>query len=70
MGVMAGIPDILLCCARGSFHGFFFELKAGKNKPSDIQTEWHQALKAQGYYVGWGSGDIAKKKIVNYLRLK
>lgn len=55
-GRKRGVPDICLPCPRGQFHGFYGELKVGKNKPSPEQKQWVDALQKQGYYVvvRWG----------------
>ena len=36
-GRKPGIPDLCLPLARGGYHGFYGELKVGKNKPSTPQ---------------------------------
>lgn len=67
-GVRAGIPDLFLPVPRGGHHGMYIELKAGKNKPTDMQLWWIEKLKQQGYQVcvcyGW---EEAKDKILSYL---
>lgn len=47
LGVTPGVPDIFI---PSSNHGFFCELKAGKNKPTQTQTEMMQKLNDLGYY--------------------
>ncbi len=68
-GVRAGVPDICLPVARGGFHGLFVELKYGRNKATDRQTAWLDALRSQGYLavecVGW---DTAREVITKYLK--
>lgn len=68
MGVKRGVPDICLPVARLGFHGFYLELKFGRNKPTDEQTAWLNALSEQGYCVdvsyGWQE---AAHKLVRYL---
>lgn len=68
-GVRAGVPDICLPVARGGFHGLFVELKYGRNKATDRQTAWLNALRSQGYLavecVGW---DTAREVITKYLK--
>lgn len=68
MGVKAGVPDIFLPLARGSYHGLFIELKAAGGKPSEKQKECIEFLKTQGYRVeicyGW---ENASKVITEYL---
>ena len=68
-GVRAGVPDICLPVARGGFHGLFVELKYGRNKATDRQMAWLDALRSQGYLavecVGW---DTAREVITKYLK--
>ena len=70
-GVKAGVPDLCLPVARGRYHGLYIEMKYGKNKPSEEQNKWLDALSKQGYAVavcyGWES---AQKVITKYLNLK
>ena len=68
MGVRAGYPDLLLDVPRGGYHGLRIELKAGKGRTSDAQTEWIAFLRAAGYAVhvcyGWPAAAIV---ILEYL---
>lgn len=48
-GVKAGVPDICLPVARHGFHGLYIEMKAGKNRPSEYQSQWLKSLGEQGY---------------------
>ncbi len=68
-GVKAGVPDICLPCPSGGFHGLYIELKAGKNKTTDYQDEWLEALSKQGYKTavcyGW---EQASEVILNYIK--
>jgi len=48
-GVKSGVPDICLPVARQGYHGLYIELKIKKNKPSDNQKAWLEALSEQGY---------------------
>lgn len=50
-GVKAGVPDVFLPVARMGYHGFYIEMKVGKNKTSIEQDVWLTALKAEGYMV-------------------
>lgn len=56
-GVKAGVPDLVLPVARGGYHGLYIELKAGKNKPTELQKWWLEKLQEQGYFTkvcyGW-----------------
>lgn len=47
-GAKAGVPDIHLPVARQGYHSLWIELKYGKNKPSDEQEVWLNALNEQG----------------------
>lgn len=48
-GVLAGVPDLFIAVSRGSYSGLFVEMKAGKNKPTDEQTDVMQRLCEAGY---------------------
>ena len=70
-GVKAGVPDLCLPVPARSFHGLYIEMKFGKNKPTEKQTEWLEALNAQGYAVsvcyGW---EQAQKVLCWYLNIR
>lgn len=69
-GVKAGVPDLFLPVSRGGYHGLFIELKYGKNKPTEKQTEWLTNLNEQGYAVAVCYGcNEASEKILKYLKL-
>lgn len=69
-GVKSGVPDVTLPVARGGYHGLYIELKVKKNKPTENQKKWIEALKQNGYFVvvcyGWVD---ASEKILEYLGL-
>ncbi len=50
-GVKPGYPDLALHVARDGYFGLFIELKRWPNKPTDLQAEWHEALRAEGHRV-------------------
>lgn len=57
-GVVKGMPDLILCCARSGRHGLYIELKRAKGgRVSQSQRELFPLLEAQGYGVavchGW-----------------
>ncbi len=56
-GVKAGVPDLCLPVARGSFHGLYIELKTERGKPTKTQKLWIERLIKQGYFAkvcyGW-----------------
>lgn len=70
-GVKAGVPDLVLPVPRGGYHGLYIELKAGKNKTTELQNWWLHKLAEQGYFVtvcyGW---EAAVRTLSNYLDLK
>ena len=67
-GVRKGVLDLLLPVARGGFHGFFIEMKYGKNKPSDDQLEFAEAMKNEGYCVAvFWDWEEAAEAITQYL---
>lgn len=49
-GMRAGVPDLCLPVPRGGYHGLYIEMKYGKNKPTQAQNEWLDALREQGYF--------------------
>jgi hypothetical protein len=68
-GVKAGVPDLCLPVARGQYHGLYIELKRHRGgRTSDHQSEWLDALSAQGYKAalcyGW---EQAAGTIIEYL---
>ena len=68
-GVKAGVPDIMLPAARAGYHGLYIELKRQRGgRKSDHQSEWLDALSAQGYKAalcyGW---EQAAGTIIEYL---
>jgi hypothetical protein len=68
-GVKAGVPDLCLPVARNGFHGLYIEMKYGRNKTTDSQDEWLEALKEQGYFttVCYGAEE-AERIIARYLQ--
>lgn len=51
MGVKAGVPDILLPLRTPQYGAGWWELKVGRNKPTEEQLEWRALLRACGHYV-------------------
>jgi len=49
LGMREGFPDLFLPVACRGYHGFFIEMKYGKNKPTKDQVKWLSTLKAEGY---------------------
>lgn len=67
-GVKSGVCDLFLPVARRGCHGFFLELKVGKNKPTPDQMKFIMAMQVQGYAAWWFVGwEDAWKALVQYL---
>lgn len=49
-GLLVGCPDWHLPVARGGYHGFWMELKIGKNQPSPMQVAVMNMLRMEGHY--------------------
>lgn len=50
-GVKAGVSDIFVPLPRGVYHGLYIEMKVGRNKPTEKQTEFLEYARGQGYAV-------------------
>lgn len=48
-GVVSGVPDLMLSLARNEWHGFYIEMKVGKNKLTENQEKFFQHAKKNGY---------------------
>ena len=48
-GVLAGMPDLIIPCARKGYNGLFIEMKYGKNRLSPSQIEVMIKLRKEGY---------------------
>lgn len=75
-GVRPGVPDMFLPVARGGYHGLFLEMKTEANRPkrggkgglSDLQLDWIERLKTQGYAVRVCYGfEEARNALIQYL---
>ena len=76
-GVKPGVPDLFLPVARHGHHGLFFEMKTENHRPkregskgglSDLQIDWLENLRAQGYKAEVAYGrDEAIKMLTDYL---
>ena len=49
-GVRAGVPDLCIPVAKGSYHGLYIEFKSPEEKPSKDQKELLQGLQEAGYF--------------------
>lgn len=71
MGVRAGFPDLILCVARGKYHGLFIELKTAKGRQTENQKGFQKALEAQGYrYEVVRSLDEFRRIVTQYMNEK
>ena len=72
MGVKAGVPDLFLPVARGTWHGLFIEMKRRKGgRVSPEQEDWMQALVFQGYAAIVCHGmEEAAREIAHYLEME
>lgn len=70
-GMLKGSHDLRLPVPRGGFTGLSIELKIGKNKPTDEQIEYGEALIEQGWKVLyiWDDWEEVKDEIERYMRL-
>lgn len=68
MGVQDGLPDLLLYVPAGAYVCGWWELKIGRNKPTERQLEQHAKLRSLGHYVQtyWHWAEAAQD-IVRYL---
>lgn len=70
-GVKSGVPDVVLPCPRGTYHGLYIEMKRIKGgRTSDEQKDYLAFLKEQGYKTtvckGWQE---AADAITKYMEL-
>jgi hypothetical protein len=69
-GVKPGVPDIFLPIPRGTYHGFWIEMKVKKNQQSDEQKIWEHNLAAKGYAIAVARSWIeARDFLIYYLEL-
>jgi len=69
MGVKKGVADFFLAYPADGYHGFWLELKVGKNKLTQEQQDFLSRKSSRGYLCAscWGLED-AKELILTYLR--
>lgn len=68
-GVRSGVPDILIPVRNGVYAGLALELKFGKNRTTEDQDRWLNALANAGYLVGVSySVDKAIELISTFLK--
>lgn len=72
MGVSSGFPDIEIPLPIEPYHGLYIELKrVNGGKVSEVQLDWLNYLRSQGYYAEVAKGfEEAKAIVLHYLSLK
>lgn len=67
-GLKKGVPDIFIAWPTKLYHGFFIEMKYGKNTTSEEQKMWITKLESAGYAVAicW-SFEEARDKVIDYI---
>ncbi len=70
MGLKAGVSDLFLPVARGSYHGLWIELKRTQGgKVSELQQQWIDKMHRQGYAAKVAYGcDEAWNMLTKYLQ--
>lgn len=67
MGVMPGVPDIVICKARRGFHGLYIELKRVEGGTlSPAQVYWLAELTKEGYLARRANGFLHAKRMVEW----
>jgi len=70
-GYRKGIPDLMIYEQNLTSIGLALEFKAGKNKPTEYQTRWHNDLRARQWQVHTVYTLEDAIKVTNdYLKLK
>ncbi len=69
MNVKKGVPDFFLAVPLDGYHGFWLELKVGKNKLSSDQKAFIKRKMERGYLCAATTGvEDSKEAILTYLR--
>lgn len=67
-GMLAGVPDLCIPCARGKWHGLYIEMKVKRNYPTPAQREIIAHLMSRDYRVEvCRSFDEFKATVDNYM---
>ena len=67
LGVMAGMPDVMIFDPKGIYSGLAIELKAGYNKPTENQKKCLRELENRKWKVFWSNNlDEVLQNIDNY----
>lgn len=69
LGVMAGMPDVMIFDPKGIYSGLAIELKAGYNKPTENQKKCLRELENRKWKVFWSNDlDEVLERIDNYFQ--
>ena len=67
-GVLPGVSDLSLMVPNKDYHGYFIELKVGKNTQSENQKNFEKAVRSMGYkYDVIRDFDTFKERVTNYM---
>jgi hypothetical protein len=65
MGLLAGLPDVMILNHGGAYHGLAIELKVMYNKPSEKQLLILAHLASLGYLAAWCNEFETAKKLID-----
>lgn len=69
LGVVRGVPDVLIFNQNNKYTGLAIELKWGRNTPTEHQMIFLEKLKQCGWYASWENDfDTIKKTIDQYFK--
>lgn len=63
-GVKAGVSDLLLPVPNGKYSGLWIEMKAGKNRPTELQKQWGTRMILCGFDFRCCWGFLAAKHAI------
>lgn len=67
-GVVRGVPDLFLSVPNNRYHGFYLEMKFGKNKMTENQVTFSLHAKKNGYkHIVCYSFDTFRAEVEKYL---
>jgi hypothetical protein len=69
-GMKRGIPDLFLPASRRGFHGFYWETKTAKGRPSIEQEQFAEYAEAAGYFMGMGAAEACIESLQWYLSIE
>lgn len=70
-GVVPGVPDLFLSVPNSRYHGFYIEMKFGKNTMTDSQKAFRQSCIKEGFkHIECRTFEGFRQQINNYLKQK